>query len=278
MEEPAEKVGLRNAWGRVADVYEDGWAERTAHFTATGLDALQAPEGGRGLDIACGPGLTTAALGERLGTGEALGVDFAPAMVERAAGRYGDRPGLAFAVDDAERLSQPDDAFDVVTCSFGLMYCYDAPAAVRQMARVVRPGGRVLNVVWGRAPNVWFVPIIELIESRAEYYSAVCPLMFFYGLPGVLPRMLDEAGLDTVATHTIDGRLRYPTVEEAVEAAIVAGPLWGLFSNRLDAARQAEVREAFTAHVESVAENGPDGITLPAEVAVVVGERPAPSG
>ena len=177
-------------------------------------------------------------------------------------------------MDDAERLSQPDAAFDVVTCSFGLMYCYDAAAAVREMRRVVRPGGRVLNVVWGRAPNVWFVPIIELIESRAEYYSAVCPLMFFYGLPGVLPRMLDEAGLDTRVTRTIGGRLHYPTVEEAVEAAIVAGPLWGLFSNRLDAARQAEVREAFTAHVESVAEAGPDGITLPAEVAVVVGERP----
>jgi ubiquinone/menaquinone biosynthesis C-methylase UbiE len=279
MQEPAEKVGLRNAWGRVAETYEDGWARRTAEFTAAGLDALHPPEGARGLDIACGPGLTTAALGERLGgTGEVLGVDFAPSMVEKAAGLYGERPGLAFAVDDAERLSQPDAAFDVVTCSFGLMYCYDAAAAVREMRRVVRPGGRVLNVVWGRAPNVWWVPIIELIETRAEYYSAVCPLMFFYGLPGVLPRMLDEAGLETVVTRTIDGRLRYPTVDEAVEAAIVAGPLWGLFSNRLDAARQAEVREAFTAHVESVAETGPDGITLPAEVAVVVGERPAPGG
>ena len=273
MDEPAEKAGLRNAWGRVAGAYEEGWAERTAHLTAIGLDALEAPGGGRGLDIACGPGRTTAALGERLGTGEALGVDFAPAMVERAAGRYGDRRGLAFAVDDAERLSQPDDAFDVVTCSFGLMYCYDAAAAVRQMARVVRPGGRVLNVVWGRAPHVWFVPVIELIETRAEYYSAVCPLMFFYGLPGVLPRMLGEAGLDTLATRTIDGRMRFPTVEEAVETAIVAGPLWGLFSNRLDTARQAEVREALTAHVERVAEAGPDGIALPTEVVVVVGER-----
>ena len=86
MDESAEKVGLRNAWGRVADTYEDRWAQRTAHLTAMGLDALQAPEGGRGLDIGCGPGLTTAALGERLGTGEALGVDFAPAMVARASG------------------------------------------------------------------------------------------------------------------------------------------------------------------------------------------------
>ena len=156
MEEPAEKVGLRNAWGRVADAYEDGWAERTAHFTAMGLDALQAPEGGRGLDIACGPGLTTAALGERLGTGEALGVDFAPAMVERAAGRYGDRPGLAFAVDDAERLSQPDDAFDVVTCSFGLMYCYDAAAAGRSL--VASSSSRLplstASTLWSRAERM----------------------------------------------------------------------------------------------------------------------------
>ena len=275
MGEPAEKVGLRSAWGRVAEAYEDAWAERTAHLTATGLDALEAPEGGRGLDIGCGPGLTTVALSERLVAGEALGIDFAPAMVERATARYGDRPAVGFAVDDAERLGQPDAAFDVVTCSFGLMYCYDAAAALGHMARAVRPGGRVLNVVWGRAPRVWFVPVIELIESRAEYYSAVCPLMFFYGLPGVLPRMLGEAGLDVVATQTIDGRMRFPTVEDAVETAIAAGPLWGLFANRLDAAAQAEVREALTAHLEGLAEPDGGGVALPGEVSVVVGERPA---
>jgi len=275
MDEPAEKVGLRNAWGRVAEAYEDAWAERTAHLTAAGLDLLAVPEGGRGLDIGCGPGLTTVALGERLGSGEALGVDFAPAMVERAGARYGGRPGVGFAVDDAERLAQPDGAFDVVTCSFGLMYCYDAPAAIGHMARVVRPGGRVLNVVWGRAPRVWFVPVIELIESRAEYYSSVCPMMFFYGLPGVLPRMLGEAGLDTVAAETIEGRMRFPSVEDAVETAIAAGPLWGLFSNRLGPEAQAEVREALAAHVEGLAETEADGVALPGEVALVVGERPA---
>ncbi|WP_217915672.1 class I SAM-dependent methyltransferase [Miltoncostaea marina] len=274
MGEPAEKAGLRNAWGRVADAYEDAWAERTAHLTATGLDLLAAPAGGRGLDVACGPGLTTVALAERLDGGEALGVDFAPAMVERATARHGARPGVAFAVDDAERLGQPDAAFDVVTCSFGLMYCYDATAAVRHMARVVRPGGRVLNVVWGRAARVWFVPVIELIESRAEYYSAVCPMMFFYGLPGVLPRMLGEAGLEPVEARALDARMRFPGVADAVETAIAAGPLWGLFANRLDARAQAEVREALAAHVESLAEPDGAGIALPAEAVVVVAGRP----
>jgi len=75
--EPAEKDGLRNAWGRVAEVYAGMWAERTAHVTAQGLDLLAPEAGASGVDVACGPGLTTAALAERLGGGRALGVDFA---------------------------------------------------------------------------------------------------------------------------------------------------------------------------------------------------------
>lgn len=275
MSETAEKIGLRNAWGRVATAYDEMWARRTAEFTALGLDLLDPPENGLGLDIACGPGVTTAALAERIPAGRSLGVDFAPAMVELATEGHAAPPRVEFSVDDAERLSLEDDRFDVVTCSFGLMYCYDARAAMAHMARVLRPGGTLLNVVWGRAPRVWFVPVIELIESRAEYYSAICPLMFFYGLPGVLARMLEEAGLKPRQTVTVDGRMRFASSGEAVEAAIQGGPLAGLFNNRLGPEGQQEVREALAAHVESVAEPDPDGIALPAEVVLSVGDRPA---
>ena len=273
MEESAEKVGLRNAWGRVATTYDDAWATRLVTFTERGLDLLGPDVGGRGLDVGCGPGHTTVAVAAR--TGEALGVDFAPAMVERATQRFGDRPGVAFAVDDAERLAQPDAAFDVVSCSFGLMYCYDAQTAVAEMTRVLRPGGRLLVVVWGRAPEVWWVPVIELIETRAEYYATICPLMFFYGLPGVLERMLGEAGLAVVARDTLPGRMRFASVDEAVAAAIHAGPMAGLFENRLAPDMQDEVRAALRAHIDGIAEPDPAGVSLPAQVVVAVGERPA---
>jgi ubiquinone/menaquinone biosynthesis C-methylase UbiE len=274
VDEPAEKTGLRNAWGRVSEVYEDMWAARTAPFTARGLEMLAPPAGGRGVDIACGPGDTTVALGERLGGGGVLGVDFAPEMVERARERFGDRPGVDFAVGDAERLSLPPASADVVTCSFGLMYCYDAHAALISAARTLRPGGRMLQVVWGRAANVWFVPVIELIETRAEYFSAVCPMMFFYGLPGVLPRMIDEAGMDLVETITLDSRISFDDPADAVEAAIHGGPLAGLYRNRLGPEAQAEVREGLRAHVDRLAAPGPvGGITLPAEVVLAVAER-----
>jgi ubiquinone/menaquinone biosynthesis C-methylase UbiE len=274
--EPAEKTGLRSAWSRVADVYEGMWATRTAHVTAEGLDMLAPHAGADGVDVACGPGVTTVALAERLGGGTALGVDFSPAMVERAAGRFGDRPGVRFAVDDAERLSLPEGSADVLTCSFGLMYCYDARAAMASAARTLRPGGRMLQVVWGRAPNVWWVPIIARVETRARYFSAVCPMMFFYGLPGVMARMVGEAGLAAEEIRSIDARMGFADVEEAVEAAIQGGPLAGLFGNRLTPEAQAEVRAALTGHVERVAEPDAGGVSLPAEACLAVASRPAP--
>jgi ubiquinone/menaquinone biosynthesis C-methylase UbiE len=274
MDEPAEKAGLRTAWGRVADVYEDMWAVRTAPFSGRGLDLADPPAGGDGVDVACGPGLTTVALAERLAGGRALGVDFAPEMVRRATERFGDRPGVAFALDDAERLSLPSRSADVVTCSFGLMYCYDARAALESAARVLRPGGAMLQVVWGRASEVWFVPVIELIESRAQYYSAVCPMMFFYGLPGVMPRMMAEAGLDDVAATTIDGTMRFASPEDAADAAIHGGPLAGLYRNRLGPEAQAEVRQELLAHIAGVGSTGAGGVELPAQVALAVARRP----
>lgn len=276
MEEPAEKAGLRNAWGRVAEVYDDMWATRTAHLTARGLDLLDPPAGGRGVDVACGPGLTTAALADRLEGGTALGVDFAPGMVERAESLHRERDDVTFVVDDAEALSLAPASADVLTCSFGLMYCYDARAAMLSAARTLRPGAPMLQVVWGRAPNVWWVPVIEMIEARAEYFSAVCPMMFFYGLPGVMPRMIGEAGLEMVAHEIVSGSMSFAGVAEAVDTAIHGGPLAGLFSNRLGEAAREEVRTGLHAHVEDVAQPGGDGgITLPAEVVLVVAARPA---
>lgn len=273
--EPAEKDGLRSAWGRVADVYDGMWAERTAHVTARGLDMLAPEPGGGGVDVACGPGLTTVALADRLGGGRVLGVDFAPEMVARAAARFGHRDDVTFAVDDAERLSLEAGSADVLSCSFGLMYCYDAAAALHGAARTLRPGGRMLQVVWGRAAKVWWVPVIELIESRAQYFSAVCPMMFFYGLPGVMPRMIDEAGLDMVEQETLDTTMAFGSVDEAVETAIQGGPLAGLYRHRLDAGAQDEVRQELHRHVAGIAEPDESGIRVPAEASLTIAARPA---
>ena len=275
MIEPAEKTGMRNAWGRVATTYSELWAERTTLFTERGLDLLAPAAGSVALDVGCGPGDTAVALARRISGGTVTGVDFSPSMVERARERWPDVDGLDFEEDDAEHLSRPDAAFDIVTSSFTLMYCYDALGAIGHMARVLRPGGRMLTLVWGRHRQVWWSPVIDIIESRAAYYSSVCPMMFFYGLPGVLPRMLEQAGLEVDATATLDTPMHYASVEEAVSGAILAGPLAGLFQHRLDDAAQAEAWSEMTGHVDAAAHPDGDGIALPAEVLAVVSHRPA---
>ncbi len=275
-DEPAEKTGMRNAWGRVAVAYDELFAERLAHLTRRGLDLLAPEPHWDGLDIACGPGLTTAALAERLPKGRTLGIDFAEPMVTRAAERFSG-PAIEFAVDDAERLSRPTAGFGAVTCSFGLMYCYDARGALEHMARVVTPEGRVMILVWGRAANVWWSPTIELIESRAEYYASVCPMLFFYGLPGVLSRMVGEAGLTVVHDEAVDERMSFPSIDEAVSAGILGGPLAGLYANRLGPDQQREVRELLTQHVAGIAETSNGEVLLPAEVRIVVAEKTAAS-
>ncbi|MDQ1515806.1 MAG: hypothetical protein QOE80_1636 [Actinomycetota bacterium] len=276
-DEPVEKAGLRNAWGRVNVAYDDMWAERTAHLTGRGLDLLAPEPDWDGLDIACGPGLTTAALAERLPSGRTLGVDFAEPMIERARERFS-KPGIEFAVDDAERLSQPTGTFGAVTCSIGLMYCYDARSALQHMARVLSPGGRLMVMVWGRAPKVWWSPVIELIESRAEYFASVCPMMFFYGLPGVLGRMVAEAGLTVANDEAVDEFMVFPSVEKAVDAAILGGPLAGLYTNRLGPEQQHDVRRLLTEHISGLAHARDGELLLPAEARIVVAEKSALDG
>ena len=268
-----EKTGMRNAWARVAEAYDALWTARLARYAERGLDLLAPEPGWRALDVACGPGSTSAALADRIPGGTVLGVDFAPAMVERATALHA-RPGLSFAVDDAERLSQPDAAFDCVTCGFGLMFCYDARAAIAGMARVLRPGGRAMLTVWGNAGRTWWSPVIELIESRAAYYAAVCPMMFFYGLPRVLSRMLVEGGLEVLHDELVEEPMRFDSIEQAVDTAVLGGPLAGLFANRLGPEQQAEVRAAMTAHVAAVTERDGEGVLAPAAVAILVARRP----
>ncbi len=99
------------------------------------------------LDVGCGAGLDLLRAAAAVGpTGLAVGVDFAPAMAaraRRAANSAGLAPRARVVVADAAALPLPPAAFDVVASNGALNLCVDKPAVLREIARVLRPGGEL---------------------------------------------------------------------------------------------------------------------------------------
>jgi len=95
------------------------------------------------LDVCCGTGDMTFALRQRAGGGSAqiLGTDFSHAMLQRAFSKSGVRTGLRWIEADALRLPLPDAQFHLVTAAFGFRNLVDYAAGLREIVRVLRPGG-----------------------------------------------------------------------------------------------------------------------------------------
>ena len=108
---------------------------------------LNIPAGGIALDVGCGPGSVTASLARAVGSdGLTLGVDISESMLARAV-RAESGPQIAFLRADAQRLPLRDATVDAVVCIAVLQLVPDPVAALAEMARVLKPGGRLAAVV-----------------------------------------------------------------------------------------------------------------------------------
>ena len=102
------------------------------------------------LDVACGAGLVTLMAAQAVDPGgQVVGIDLSGRMADTAGRRAHERQVLdaRFSRMDAERLNLPDASFDVALCALGLMYMPDPAQALREMQRVLRPGGRLVAAV-----------------------------------------------------------------------------------------------------------------------------------
>jgi SAM-dependent methyltransferase len=98
----------------------------------------------RCLDLGCGQGNTTRVLADALRPAECVGLEYDARLVDYAATRPDNPPGVRFEQGDAAALPFPDDSFDVVFCRYLLIHIADPRRVVREMLRVVKPGGHVI--------------------------------------------------------------------------------------------------------------------------------------
>jgi SAM-dependent methyltransferase len=163
--------------------------------------ALAPQRGERVLDIGAGPGYLAASIADAVGTGGAVcGVDISAPLLHAARRQCGGRPQLRFAEGDATRLPADDAAFDAVVCTQVLEYVADADAALAEMHRVVRPGGRVVIVDTDWDSIVWAAPDPARLGRVLAAWDAHAADVH---LPRTLAGRLGRAGLSIRDVHVL---------------------------------------------------------------------------
>jgi len=178
---------------RIAGLYDRMNTVMTAglhhEWRRRATDLAELSPGDRALDVATGTGDLALELATRVGAGgEIVGVDFSERMLELARGKSEQRAAslggarVRFEADNALALTYPNGAFDAATVGFGARNFSDLGRGLSEMARVVRPGGRVvvLEITTPRRPplstffDVWFdhvVPALgRAVDSQAYSY------------------------------------------------------------------------------------------------------------
>ena len=246
MEARLQRRVQRYGWNKAAAYYDSFWSEqlRPAQDLMLSLAALQPGE--RVLDIACGTGLVTFRAADAVGpAGFVAASDISEDMVAAVAAAAATR-GIAgdFRRMDAETIEHPDGAFDVVLCALGLMYVAEPPNALREMRRVLRPGGRAAAVVWGARKNCGWAEIFPIVERRTA--SDVCPMFFALGSGGAMAASFLAAGFDDVREERIAVPIVFPNADAAIGAAFVGGPVALAHSRFDDATRDSAYAEYLT--------------------------------
>ena len=240
----------RYGWDKAAVVYERHWAAQLLPAQEAMLRMAALAPGERVLDVACGTGLVTFPAAISVGpSGSVVATDIAGAMVthvnEEAA-----RRGVANVAahrSDAEALDFPAQSFDVVLCALGLMYVPDPLAAVREMTRVLAPGGRCAIAVWGARRNCGWADIFPIVDARVQ--SEVCPMFFQLGTGDALRTVMSQAGLTAIQTTRLATTLFYASADEACGAAFAGGPV-ALAYSRFDARTRDEAHAEYLASIE----------------------------
>jgi demethylmenaquinone methyltransferase/2-methoxy-6-polyprenyl-1,4-benzoquinol methylase len=162
--------------------------------------------GGRAIDIATGTGkVAVDLLRAAQPGGEVLGVDISPGMIGIARARFDDTAGLTFVVGDALALPAADGRFDAATIAFGMRNLPNYVKGFAEMARVVRPGGKVVCLEIARPRSRlarvlrwWFdriVPLIGRVAGQGSAYAYLVRSVQSYPGPERIAEVMREAGL-----------------------------------------------------------------------------------
>jgi len=258
---PEERTFGCFAVGSIAGTYQEIYVPRIfIPWARLLLERAALRPGESVLDVATGPGTVARIAAEQVGSqGRVVGADFSEAMIAiaRAKPPLTGAARIEYIVSPAAPLSVKDESFDVVTCQQGLQFFPDRGAAVREMYRALKPGGRVIAAVWREIalqPN--FAAIDAALREclpadQVEPFGAP----FRWPSAEALEAVFTHEGFTGVSVEVVHHPVTYEGGVAQLVAALAASPIAGTIA-ALDADTTARLRSAAARHLAPLVING----------------------
>ncbi len=227
-----------------------------APLAAEIVDRAALRPGERVVDVACGTGVVTRLAAERVGAGGTVaGVDINPGMLAVArTAAHGDATTEWYEAN-AEVLPFGDATFDVAFCQLGLQFFADKVSALREIQRVLTPGGRLLLSVPGPIPPILGVLEAALARHLGPEVAAFVQAVFSLDDPSEVRDLLTDAGFADAEVSTSEKTVVLPPPQEFMWQYVRSTPL-AAPAARLDAQQRAVLEAEFVAGCQSLAEDG----------------------
>ena len=279
--QPMQDKEVIGKWSESASYWEKYRTvirEMFAPVTQALIEDARIARGNSVLDVATGTGEPALSIADLIGpTGKVVGTDAVPEMVE-AARREGSRRSLqnmSFEVAFSDSLPFPANTFDAAVSRFGVMFFPSPVDCVRDVLRVLRPGGMIAMAVWHFAErNPFDYSVSQVVERYAASTAPTpgSPDMFRFAEPGALLAVLLRAG----ATATSERLLQF-----SIRASMSVEDFWTLRSEmseklrtRLALLSKPQLVELKREVIEAIREYSfESGMSFPAEVLIVSGAK-----
>ena len=235
--------------GSAAELYERYLVPAITSIWAADLINRAPPSHGDWvLDVACGTGAVTRLVAERIARGRIVGLDYNPGMLAVARSVSSTGPLIEWQEGSALNLPFKACSFDLVLCQLGLQFFPDRPLALREMRRVLAPGGRVGLSVFSaieRTPVAHaFANALE--QSFGPNASRTKRAEHMFAKEQEVHELMTDAGFDQVKIIAVTKHITFPSVRDYVRFQLCATPMADFMANLSDDGRDSQI-----CHVDS---------------------------